>query len=71
MKVAHLERKMTRLVEGSSMSEKKTCRVDVVRSPLPHRRYRLTWISVGVLVEGNRLLYIFDVSRAVVANRDV
>ena len=62
---------MTRLDEGSSKSEKKTCKVGVVRSPLHHRRYRSTLISVDVLVEGNRLLYIFDVSRAVVASRDV
>jgi hypothetical protein len=60
-----------RLVEGSSMSEMKMCKVGVVRSHLPHRHYRSTLISVDVLVEGNRLLYIFDVSRAVVASRDV
>jgi len=62
---------MKRLVEGSSKSEKKTYRVDVVRSPLPHRHYRSTLISVDVLGVGNRLLYIFDVFRAVVASRDV
>jgi len=62
---------MMRLVEGSSKSEKTTCRVDVVRSPLPHRHYRSTWIFVDVLGEGNRWLYRFDVSRVVVTSRDV
>jgi len=62
---------MMHLDEGSSKSEKKTCRVGAVRSPLHHRRYRLTLIFVDVLGEGNRWLYIFDVSRAVVASRDV
>jgi len=62
---------MMRLVEGSSKSEKKTCRVGVAHSPLPHRRYRLTLIFVAVLGEGNRLLYRFDVFRVVAISRDV
>jgi hypothetical protein len=61
---------MTRLVGGSSMSEKKKCRVDVVHSPLPHRHYRLMLISVDVLGEGSRWQYKFDVSRVVAASRD-